>query len=102
MEQLQDDPAFHPTGKQIAREIWQSLPSDLRRQRARKIVQDTFGVEALAWQVELGILSDADKQKYRLDQSLNLPAEDFIDSPPARLPAVNPDDPTSAALGNRL
>jgi rhomboid protease GluP len=105
MEELRDDPAFYQKGKQTAVEIWETFPTELRRERARKILEDVFGLQGLNWQIELGILSEATKQRYRLDQALQLPTEplDGKTFPPTdRLPAFDPDDPDSAALGNRL
>ena len=99
MEELRDDPGFHPAGKQIAREIWQMLPTDLRRDRARKILEDVFGPEKLSWQVELGILSEALKERYRLDQAVVLPQNELDRSKPAPIPPLNPDDPESARFG---
>ncbi len=99
MEELNRDPNFAQVGKQTAREIWKSFPTELRRERARNIVQDVLGAKSLAWQADLGILSAADQHRYRLDQSVELP-EDIPEEPPRKpLPPVNPNDPQSAAAG---
>ncbi len=104
LEELRADPAFHGAGRQIAGEIWKRFPTDLRRWRARNMVREVFGLDGVNWQIELGILSEEFKQRYRLDQALQLPAEiwDRADPPANRRPTINPDDPASAAAGERL
>lgn len=99
LHELQEVSAFRREGKHLAEEIWQKFPTELRRERARRLVQDFFGPEALIWQVELGILSAAMRNKYRLDQSVQLPALDWSEGASRKLPPVNPDHPHSAAAG---
>lgn len=84
IKELREDPSFRGEGTQTAKEIWRSLPTELRRERARRILDDMFGPDSLDWQVELGILSDKDRD------------------PTPTVSPVDPDDPESAALGRGL
>ena len=58
------------------------------------MVDETFGVQGLDWQVELDILSEATKHRYRLDQSMKLPAWESLEEPTGPLqhdaPSWNP------------
>lgn len=99
LHELQDVSAFRDEGKKRAGQIWQELPTKLRRDRARRMVEDIFGMRALDWQIELGILSEAFLERYRLDQSVQLPPLEWSHDVPLELPPLNPDDPTSASGG---
>lgn len=98
MHELQAVSAFRGEGKNLAGQIWRELPTELRRDRARKMTEDIFGERALDWQIELGILSEAMQHKYRLDQSVSLPL-DWPENLASKLPPLNPNHPTSAAAG---
>lgn len=104
MEELKGHPAFREEGKQIAREIWKSLPTEVRRERARNLVDEIFGMDRLQWQIELDILSEETRQRYRPDQSVKLSIEEDKENrrPSDRIDPINPDDPESAALGISL
>ncbi len=100
MIELRDEPTFLAEGKRIAGEIWPTLPTELRRERARDMVDEIFGVRGLDWQVELDILSEATKHRYRLDQSVKLPPWEPLDEPkPAATRPACPDSPARAVLG---
>ena len=102
IRELKNDSQFQNQGQTIAKEIWQELPSELRKERARKILSDEFGVESLRWQFQLGILSEAERNRIRPDQSIEIPLTDLKTQPPAPIPPINPDDPESAATGKKL
>ncbi len=105
IKELKENPMFREEGKQIAGEIWRNLPTELRRQRARNMVDDLFGTEGLSWQIELDILSERARHRYRLDQAVELSFEEprkGTSPPNDRILPLNPDDPESAALGISL
>ncbi len=96
----------------ISREVWQRLPSDTRRHRARRIVDQQFGVESMRWQWRLGILDEDVVNAMRLDQSLKLPLEFLGENrldPDGQIrlqelsaPPVDADSVDSAVIGERL
>lgn len=103
-------------GAAISREIWRRFQADGQRQQALNTLDDVFGQEAPAWKKRLRLVSPPlafgglppatasdNLERFRLDQSIELPATiDGSEEVRARnlnAPTVNPDDPESAALG---
>ncbi len=96
----------------IAEDVWNQLPTETRRQRARRKVEQTFGADAIRWKWRLGILEDNVLKSMSLDQSVALPdeflGEDEFEPngvPRAKsllAPPIDAESPESAAIGKSL
>jgi GlpG protein len=102
-------------GAQLCREIWGDLQDAADRHAALEQLEEIFGDEAEAWKERLHLAGplawneplppapEDELERFRLDQSIELPSTvDGLPEAPERAedaPPVDPDDPQSAALG---
>ncbi len=103
-------------GALISRRIWNGFRTAEGRQRALQSLEEVFGDEAEAWKERLRLVSpplafgglppwpkERDLERFRLDQSIELPTtidgSDASGDRDLNAPSVNPDDPQSAAVG---